>query len=73
MVTKTRGTCLGLTIAKKCIVAHRGTITVQSQPGEGTVCRVTLPVVYLDAADNSIGPRIRYNPPVSPPSEGVVP
>ena len=30
-------------------------------------------VVYLDAADNSIGPRIRYNPPVSPPSEGVVP
>ena len=29
-------------------------------------------VVYLHAADNSIGPRIRYNPPVSPPSEGVV-
>lgn len=30
-----------------------------------------VPVVYLSAADNSIGPRIRYNPPVSPPSEGV--
>ena len=29
-------------------------------------------VVYLHTADNSIGPRIRYNPPVSPPSEGVV-
>ena len=28
-------------------------------------------VVYLHAADNSIGPRIRYNPPVSPLSEGV--
>jgi hypothetical protein len=28
--------------------------------------------VYLHAAENSIGPQIRYNPPVSPPSEGVV-
>jgi len=30
-------------------------------------------VVYLYTADNSIGPRIRYNPSVSPPSEGVLP
>ena len=34
---------------------------------------LTREVVYLSAADNSIGRRIRYNPPVSPPSEGVLP
>lgn len=37
------GTGLGLGIAKHIILAHRGTITVQSQPGEGTVFTVTLP------------------------------
>src|SRR5262249_35296658 len=31
------------------------------------------PVVYLYAADNSIGPSIGYNPPVSSPSEGDLP
>ena len=30
-------------------------------------------VVYLYAADNSIGPRIVYNLPVSRPSEGTLP
>jgi hypothetical protein len=49
-------------------VRHAQHVATHTRQGTETVCRV----VYLHAADNSIGPRIRYNPPVSPPSEGVV-
>lgn len=41
--TKARGTGLGLAIAKKFTTAYHGTITVQSQPGAGTIFRVTFP------------------------------
>jgi hypothetical protein len=44
-----------------------------SNPGQGKKSYRSLWVVYLLAADNSIGPSIRYNPPIAPPSEGVVP
>jgi heavy metal sensor kinase len=36
-------TGLGLAMAKWIVIAHKGEITVQSQPGEGTVFTVTLP------------------------------
>lgn len=41
--TKAQGTGLGLAIARKFTEAHGGSIQVQSQPGEGSTFRVTLP------------------------------
>jgi signal transduction histidine kinase len=39
-----RGTGLGLAIVKEIVTAHRGEITCESRPGEGTVFTITLPV-----------------------------
>jgi signal transduction histidine kinase len=38
------GIGLGLSIARKIILQHKGTIDVQSQPGQGATFTVTLPV-----------------------------
>ena len=42
--TKTYGTGLGLVISKKIVEDHRGMLTLESQPGEGTTVRILLPV-----------------------------
>lgn len=39
-----RGSGLGLTIARNLVVAHGGTITAESRPGEGTTMRIRLPL-----------------------------
>lgn len=41
--TKPRGTGMGLAIARKIVLAHEGTIAVESEPGKGSVARVWLP------------------------------
>jgi signal transduction histidine kinase len=41
--TKTQGTGLGLSLARKFIEGYGGTLTVDSRPGHGTVFRVSLP------------------------------
>ncbi len=43
-VRSTPGFGLGLSIARKIIELHDGQITVESQPGEGSIFRVSIPV-----------------------------
>jgi signal transduction histidine kinase len=43
--TRSEGTGLGLTIVKRIVEAHGGTVQVQSEPGAGTRIRVRLPAV----------------------------
>ncbi len=38
-----RGTGLGLPVAKAIVEAHKGTITLEGEPGVGAVATVTLP------------------------------
>jgi signal transduction histidine kinase len=42
--TKDKGTGLGLTIVKKIILEHLGTISLHSQKGQGTHFILTLPL-----------------------------
>ena len=47
--TKSDGVGLGLAIVSKIVDEHRGKITVDSKPSEGSVFRVVLPVVTKEA------------------------
>jgi signal transduction histidine kinase len=38
-----KGTGLGLAICRRIVQDHQGTIHIESQPGQGTTVRITLP------------------------------
>ena len=43
--TKTEGTGLGLVIIKDTVQKHNGKIEIDSEPGAGTIIKITLPVI----------------------------
>jgi two-component system NtrC family sensor kinase len=51
-----RGTGLGLTVTRKIVEEHGGTVELESQPGEGTTITITLPSDRgdLDASDTRL-------------------
>lgn len=48
--TKDTGLGLGLALTRKIVEDHGGTIALESQPGRGTTCRITLPLLPHPAA-----------------------
>ena len=44
MTRSVKGSGIGLTIVKKIIEAHYGTISLDSTPGKGSTFQVTLPI-----------------------------
>ena len=50
---KTGGVGLGLALARRIVVAHGGTLSLESQPGQGTTARVTLPGLAAGELDRS--------------------
>lgn len=48
MQRRVRGTGLGLPLSRKLAVVLGGTLTVESQPGQGSTFRATIPIAYGD-------------------------
>ncbi len=53
LVVEAGGSGLGLVIAKAIVERHAGTIELVSRPGEGTRCRVMLPMSRPDASGSA--------------------
>ena len=61
--SKNKGTGLGLPIARKIIEAHGGSISLESESGEGTVVTIRLPLAHSPKDDRGIPPAKGENPP----------
>lgn len=56
-----KGTGLGLAIAKRAVDEHRGTIAVESRPGEGSCFTILFPAEGLSAGENNEKDDLGYN------------
>jgi signal transduction histidine kinase len=46
--TKAKGMGLGLSICRRIVDAHGGSISVESKAGEGTIMTIRIPIPILD-------------------------
>jgi len=46
-----KGSGLGLSIVRHIVDAHRGRVTVESRPGEGSTFSIYLPIEMAEPAD----------------------
>ncbi len=62
-----KGTGLGLSVVHGIVRSHRGAVTVESNPGKGTVFRVYLPIV-----EKTTPPKYETSPPFQTGSERIL-
>ena len=69
-----RGTGLGLTIVKQIILEHGGTVDVESEPGRGTMFRISLPTSEASEArdQDDVALQVKQSAMATPSPEAAV-
>lgn len=65
------GSGIGLALVKAFVELHSGSVAVESQPGQGSVFRVEIPVRHVDAAEGTPESAVEASAPIAEPGEGV--
>lgn len=65
------GSGIGLALVKAFVELHSGSVTVESQPGQGSVFRVEIPVRHVDAAEGTPESAAEASAAIAEPGEDV--